>query len=226
MTIAQSESDKIYDELIAAHTIMRRGVDLLRAALARMPTTPVEVDSCAGVGRWLIEFVHQHQRTESDLFWQPLADASPTDVGELHDLTVQHIQIDRELDQLASRLDSLEESATSALSTDGREAAAARALSDLDVVRQTLSDHLDEEESLLKALFPMLEPKVIRTLRTAAARCAPSARPDLVLGLMSEPTPTVGYTSMLSSFPFPARALRPLLMARFHNRKRRLGLAA
>jgi hemerythrin-like domain-containing protein len=217
MTIAQSESDKIYDELIAAHTIMRRGVDLLRTALARMPTTPVEVDSCVGVGRWLIEFVHQHQRTESDLFWQPLADASPTDVGELHDLTVQHFQIDRELDQLASRLDHLEA---------GREAAAAQALRDLDVVRQTLSDHLDEEESLLKALFPMLEPALIRTLRTAAARCASSARPDLVLGLMSEPTPTVGYTSMLSSIPFPARALRPLLIARFHNRKRKLGLAA
>jgi hemerythrin-like domain-containing protein len=217
MTIAQSESDKIYDELIAAHTIMRRGVDLLRTALARTPTAPVEVDSCVGVGRWLIEFVHQHQRTESDLFWQPLADASPTDVGELHDLTVQHIQIDRELDQLASRLDHLEA---------GHEAAAAQALRDLDVVRQTLSDHLDEEESLLKALFPMLEPTVIRTLRTAAARCAPSTRPDLVLGLMSEPTPTVGYTSMLSSIPFPARALRPLLIARFHNRKRKLGLAA
>jgi hemerythrin-like domain-containing protein len=217
MTIAQSESDKIYDELIAAHTIMRRGVDLLRTALARAPTAPVEVDSCVGVGRWLIEFVHQHQRTESDLFWQPLADASPTDIGELHDLTVQHIQIDRELDQLASRLDHLEA---------GREAAAAQALRDLDVVRQTLSDHLDEEESLLKALFPMLEPALIRTLRTAAARCASSARPDLVLGLMSEPTPTVGYTSMLSSIPFPARALRPLLIARFHNRKRKLGLAA
>ncbi|MDT7653734.1 MAG: hypothetical protein QOI36_5140 [Pseudonocardiales bacterium] len=217
MTIAQSESDKIYDELIAAHTIMRRGVDLLRTALARAPTAPVEVDSCVGVGRWLIEFVHQHQRTESDLFWQPLADASPTDIGELHDLTVQHIQIDRELDQLASRLDHLEA---------GREAAAAQALRDLDVVRQTLSDHLDEEESLLKALFPMLEPALIRTLRTAAAKCASSARPDLVLGLMSEPTPTVGYTSMLSSIPFPARALRPLLIARFHNRKRKLGLAA
>jgi hemerythrin-like domain-containing protein len=217
MTIAQSESDKIYDELIAAHTIMRRGVDLLRTALARAPTAPVEVDSCVGVGRWLIEFVHQHQRTESDLFWQPLADASPTDIGELHDLTVQHIQIDRELDQLASRLDHLEA---------GREAATAQALRDLDVVRQTLSDHLDEEESLLKALFPMLEPALIRTLRTAAARCASSARPDLVLGLMSEPTPTVGYTSMLSSIPFPARALRPLLIARFHNRKRKLGLAA
>src|ERR1700716_1144007 len=149
MTIAQSESDKIYDELIAAHTIMRRGVDLLRTALARAPTAPVEVDSCVGGGRWLLEFVHQHQRTESDLFWQPLADASPTDIGELHDLTVQHIQIDRELDQLASRLDHLEA---------GREAAAAQALRDLDVVRQTLSDHLDEEESLLKALFPMLEP--------------------------------------------------------------------
>jgi hemerythrin-like domain-containing protein len=192
-------------------------VDLLRTALARAPTAPVEVDSCVGVGRWLIEFVHQHQRTESDLFWQPLADASPTDIGELHDLTVQHIQIDRELDQLASRLDHLEA---------GREAAAAQALRDLDVVRQTLSDHLDEEESLLKALFPMLEPALIRTLRTAAARCASSARPDLVLGLMSEPTPTVGYTSMLSSIPFPARALRPLLIARFHNRKRKLGLAA
>jgi len=225
MTIAQSESDKIYDELIAAHTIMRRGVDLLRTALARTPTAPVEVHSCVGVGRWLIEFVHQHQRTESDLFWQPLAEASPTDVSELHDLTVQHIQIDRELDQLASRLDHLE-AGTSALSADGCEAAAAQALRDLDVVRQTLSDHLDEEESLLKALFPMVEPTVIRTLRTAAARCVPSARPDLVLGLMSEPTPTVGYTSMLSSIPFPARALRPLLIARFHNRKRRLGLAA
>jgi hemerythrin-like domain-containing protein len=226
MTIAQTESDKIYDELIAAHTIMRRGVDLLHTALARVPTTSVEVHSCVGVGRWLIEFVHQHQRTESDLFWQPLADASPTDVGELHDLTVQHIQIDRELDRLAWRLDHLEDFGTTAHPMDGREAAAAEALRDLDVVRESLSDHLDEEESLLKALFPMLDPKVIRSLRTGAARCAPSARPDLVLGLMTEPTPTVGYTSMLSSIPFPARALRPLMIARFHSRKRRLGLAA
>jgi hemerythrin-like domain-containing protein len=225
MRIAESESDKIYDELIAAHTIMRRGVDLLRAALKHAPTTAGEVDSCVGVGRWLIEFVHSHQRREEEVLWRPLAQASPPDVVELHDLSVQHIAIDRCLDRLAWRLDRLEALGAASARRQAREMADFASAA-LESAAATISDHLDEEESLLKALLALLDEPVVRTLRAAMARSAPSARPDLVLGLMSDPTPTAGYASMLNSIPFSTRALRPLLIARYHNRKRRLGLAA
>jgi hypothetical protein len=220
---AQSESDKIYDEIIAVHTVIRRGVALLRAALIVLPTTSVEVDGCVGVGRWLVGYIHQHQRGEADILWQPLAEASPPDECELHDLTLQHIQIDRELDRFARRLDRLEELGTTSGRPDCQVVAAT--LAALDAASRTLIDHLDEEESLLKALFPLLDAPVIRTLRAAVARNAPSARPDLVLGLMSDPIPTVGHETMLTTIPLRSRALRPLLVARYHNHKRRLGLA-
>ncbi len=225
MRSVESESDKIYDELIAAHTIMRRGVDLMRAALKHTPATAGEVDSCVGVGRWLIEFVHSHQRREEEVLWRPLAQASPPDVVELHDLSVQHVTIDRELDRLARRLDRLEELGTTAASREAR-AMADAALTALESAAGSISEHLDEEEALLKALLALLDDTVVPALRAAMARSAPSARPDLVLGLMSDPTPTVGYASMLNSIPFSTRALRPLLIARYHSRKRRLGLAA
>jgi len=224
MQSAESESDKIYDELIAAHTIMRRGVDLMRAALKHTPATAGEVDSCVGVGRWLIEFVRSHQCREEEVLWRPLAQASPPDVVELHDLSVQHVAIDRELDRLARRLDRLGELGAAA-SREAREMADA-ALAALESAAVSISDHLDEEEALIKALLALLDDPVVRTLRAAMARSAPSARPDLVLGLMSDPTPTAGYASMLNSIPFSTRALRPLLIARYHSRKRRLGLAA
>jgi hemerythrin-like domain-containing protein len=224
MTTAQSESDRLYDEIIAVHTVVRRGAALLRAALDRPPATAVEVDSCVGLGRWLVGYVHQHQRNEADILWPPLAEASPSDECELHDLTLQHTQIDRELDRLARRLDRLTERCTTSGRLD-REAVAAAATA-LDAASRTLTDHFDEEESLLKALFSLLDDPVVSTLRAAAARNAPSTRPDLVLGLMSDPTPTIGYAAMFSSIPLRTRVLRPLLVARYHSNKRRLGLAA
>jgi hypothetical protein len=204
------------------HTVVRRGAALLKAALDLPPATADEMDSCVGLGRWLVGYVHQHQRNEADILWQPLAAASPPDECELHDLTLQHIQIDRELERLARRLDCLEERC----STSGRpdREAVAGASTALDAACRILIDHLDEEESLLKALFPLLDEPVIRDLRATAARNAPSARCDLVMGLMTDPTPIVGYAAMLSSIPLSTRAMRPLLVARYQSRKRRLGL--
>ena len=224
MTGAQSESDKIYDETIAVHTVVRRGAALLKAALDLPPATAVEVDSCVELGRWLVDYIHQHQRNEADILWQPLAAASPSDECELHDLTLQHIQIDRELDRLARRLERLTERCTTSGRPDHESVAAAATA--LETASRSLVDHLDEEESLLKALFPLLDESVIRTLRADAASNAPSARPDLVLGLMSDPTPTIGYAAMFSTIPLRTRALRPVLLARYHSSKRRLGLTA
>ncbi|GAA1318625.1 hemerythrin domain-containing protein [Pseudonocardia xinjiangensis] len=224
MTTAQSESQRLYDEMIAVHTVVRRGAAMLKAALDLPPATAVEVDTCVGLGRWLVGYIHQHQRNEADILWQPLAAASPADECELHDLTLQHIQIDRELDRLARRLERLTERCTTPGRPDREAVAAASAA--LDAASRTLVDHLDEEEALLKALFPLLDEPVIRTLRAAAVSKAPGTRPDLVLGLMGDPTPTVGYAAMFSSIPFRTRALRPLLVARYHSSKRRLGLAA
>jgi hemerythrin-like domain-containing protein len=223
MTTAQSESQRLYDEIIAVHTVVRRGAALLKAALDLPPATAVEVNTCVGLGRWLVGYIHQHQRNEADILWQPLAAASPSDECELHDLTLQHIQIDRELDRLARRLERLTERCTTSGRPD-REAVAAASTA-LDAASRTLIDHLDEEEALLKALFPLLDEPVVRTLRAAVTN-APFTRPDLVLGLMSDPTPTIGYAAMFSSIPFRTRALRPLLVARYHSSKRRLGLAA
>ncbi len=224
MTTAQSESQRLYDEMIAVHTVVRRGAAMLKAALDLPPATAVEVDTCVGLGRWLVGYIHQHQRNEADILWQPLAAASPADECELHDLTLQHIQIDRELDRLARRLERLTERCTTPGRPDREAVVAASAA--LDAASRTLVDHYDEEEALLKALFALLDEPVIRTLRAAAVSNAPFTRPDLVLGLMSDPTPTVGYAAMFSNIPFRTRALRPLLVARYHSSKRRLGLAA
>jgi hemerythrin-like domain-containing protein len=200
----------MYDELIAVHTIMRRGAELVAVSFARHADGgTVDVKALAGTARWLVEFVHHHHQSEDDLFWPVLRDLFPEAVAELDRLSAEHEALDVELSTLSAAIDA-----------DG---AARPALLSAEKVRDILAAHLDEEEPVLAGLLPQVPSHDIVRLRKAIVRGAPRTGPHLVVGLMEYPDHAPGYAYMLSNFPPPVRWMRPLLLSRFRSTEKALG---
>ncbi|MCS7477300.1 hemerythrin domain-containing protein [Umezawaea endophytica] len=210
--MVESEGLLMYDELIAVHTIMRRGADLTTASLERLVAgEPVGVKAVVRLARWQAEFVHHHHESEDELFWPVLRTLFPDVVAGLDGLSAEHEKLDHELRALSVAIDTLAEK-----DVDVREAAGA-ALPAATSVRDVLIGHLDAEEPVLKGLFPRVPDADIVRLRKAIVDGAPRGGPDLVIGLLSEPVPAPGHDVMMANFPAPVRLLRPLLLRRFHS---------
>jgi len=211
----------MYDELIAVHTIMRRGAVLAAAGLDRLAADEeVSRQAAVRVARWQAEFIHHHHASEDELFWPVLRRLFPDAVASLDDLTAQHHKLDAELKDLTAAVNALNDNtqATGAASTIAFAAAAAAAN-----VRDTLAAHLDAEEPVLRELFPQTPTAEIQRLRKAIVDGAPRSGPDLVLGLLADPSPAPGHDEITQNFPAPVRLLRPLLLKRYQATKRSLG---
>jgi hemerythrin-like domain-containing protein len=206
----------MYDELIAVHTIMRRGAELTEAGFTRLAAgAPVNVKVLAGTARWLVTFTHHHHESEDRLFWPVLRGLFPDAVADLDELTHEHETLDAELRALDAMADNLRATGT---------AAARDAVASAGRVRQVLAGHLDSEEPVLKGLFPQVPDDEIERLRKAIVAGAPRSGPDLVLGLLEDQGRPPGYQHLVANFPAPVRWLRPLLLNRYEGRKKALGL--
>ncbi|HEX4222238.1 MAG TPA: hemerythrin domain-containing protein [Pseudonocardiaceae bacterium] len=208
----QAEGLRIYDELIAVHTIMRRGTILTATALERFASgTASNTKPLGRLIRWQAEFVHHHHRSEDELFWPVLRELFPEAVASLDELTEQHHILDTELDSLSAAAGDLADRAT-----------ATRALRSAEKVRDVLASHLDTEEPVLLKLFPQTPAARIVELRKAIVAGAPRSGPDLVLGLLEDPEPAQGAAIMQANFPPPVRLLRPLFLRRYRAQKQLL----
>jgi hemerythrin-like domain-containing protein len=222
-----SDATRMREELIAVHTIMRRGADLVVAALNRLASgSPTDVGAQIATARWLVEFVHHHHASEDDLFWPVLREVFPEQAAVLDALTEEHQELDDALGALSQALDDL--AAAQALTGEDRPAAAVglaviKALPPAEKIRSSLAAHLDAEEPVLEEMFPKVSPEELRRLRAAVIDGAPRSGPDLVLGLLEYPDRADGYAAMTADLPAPIRLLRPLLLARFRARTRKLG---
>lgn len=214
----KSEGLRMYDELVAVHTIMRRGVDLTTSSLERVAAgRPADVKAVVRLARWQSGFVHHHHESEDELFWPVLRRLFPDVVAGLDGLSAEHEKLDHELQVLSAAIDAL-----AAKGADVR-AAAKAALPAAVTVRDVLLGHLDAEEPVLEGLFPQVPDADIVRLRAAIVAGAPRSGPDLVIGLLSEPVPAPGYAAIMANFPAPLRLLRPLLLRKFRSTRAALG---
>jgi hemerythrin-like domain-containing protein len=215
----QAEGLRIYEELIAVHTIMRRGTILTATALGRLASgSSSSIKPLVRLIRWQAAFVHHHHRSEDELFWPVLRELFPDAVASLEELTEQHHVLDSELDKLSAASDDLAKATVSGATDIAR----TRALPSAEKVRDVLAAHLDTEEPVLLTLFPQTPSARIVELRKAIVAGAPRSGPDLVLGLLDDPQPAQGAAVMQANFPPPVRLLRPLLLRRYRAQKRLL----
>lgn len=212
-----AEGRRIYDELIAVHTIMRRGAELTATALERLAAGDrVSFPAAVRVARWQAEFIHHHHASEDELFWPVLRGLFPDAVASLEELSVEHDQLDLELKALTAAIDAINDREQATMSVRAAAAAAAS-------VRDILVAHLDAEEPVLRQLFPQVPTGEILRLRKAIVDGAPRSGPDLVLGLLDDPDPAPGRDQIMANFPAPVRLLRPLFIRRYQATKRALG---
>lgn len=217
-----TEGLRMYDELIAVHTIMRRGTALVAAATQALASgEPVGVPALVRLVRWQSAFVHHHHASEDQRFWPVLRRLFPETVTELDHLTSEHETLDAELRKLDTAVEQLANSKDRAFAVG---VAALEAMPAADNVRDVLALHLDNEEPVLKGLFPLVPDADVVALRRAVVAGSPRSGPDLVLGLLQDPAPATGHDQLMRNFPPPVRWLRPLLVRRYNAHKATLGL--
>ncbi len=228
----RTEGLRLYDELIAVHTIMRRSTALVVDALqALIDGRPVRVATLAKLIDWQAGFVHHHHESEDELFWPVLRARFPEVVAQLDALSVEHDKLDGALERLSAEAAALRGTAvgrgTGAEGSHRAPAGQQRAASLLPAaleVRDILAGHLDTEEPILRELFPDVPADEIITLRKAIVAGAPKAGPEWVLGLMENPTRAQGYDIMMANFPPPVRWLRPILLRSYAKSRRSLAV--
>jgi hemerythrin-like domain-containing protein len=214
-----TEGLHLYDELIAVHTILRRGAGLVADAMGALAEgRAVDVRTLVAVARWHSTFLHHHHASEDELFWPLLRRLFPERDEDLTRLTAEHVDLDRDLQALALVIDQLD-------TAEGRQPAKARELAAwtghkaATRAHEGLVSHLDDEEPVMRELFPGTPATDIVALRKAIVAAAPKSGPDLVLGLLVDPDPAPGYDLIAANFPPPVRWMRPLLLRRYRSRR-------
>ncbi|MFJ9027504.1 hemerythrin domain-containing protein [Streptomyces sp. NPDC102274] len=232
MTVSSAlrvERARMYDELLAEHTIMRRGAALVAVSFANLADgQPVDVRTLVSTSRWLIEYVRSHHGSEDKQLWPALSDLFPAAVAELDRMIVEHQALDAELHTLARAVDAIDAREI----TGGRDEvlvvvseAAMSGLPSAQRVREILTRHFDEEEPVLLELFPQVPDSDLARVRKGIFHGGFRCSAHLVLGLMEDPDRIPGYAAVLSAFPASVRWLRPVLLARYRSTKKALAVS-
>ncbi|MFJ7996613.1 hemerythrin domain-containing protein [Streptomyces sp. NPDC096310] len=224
----RAERTRIHDELLAEHTLMRRGAALVTASFSALADgRPVDVRTLVGTARWLIEFVRGQRASESDLLWPVLRELFPGPVAELEAVATEREALEAELHTLSRTVDAI----AAREMTGGRGEvlvvvgeAAMTGLPSAIRVQSILNRNLDEEEPLLLELFPRVPDCEIPRVRTAIVHGGPRTGPHLVFGLLEDPDRVPGHTALLGNFPPSVRWLRRVFLARYRATKRALGV--
>jgi hemerythrin-like domain-containing protein len=218
------EGLRMYDELIAVHTVMRRGADLTVAALWQLSVRGrADVITALSTGQWFVEFVNHHHDSEDELLWPVLREEFPRQVVVLDSLSRQHEKLEQALFSLGERLRML--AGVGRLIDGSRfDEAVIAALADAEDLRISLAEHLAAEEPVLREMFPRIADEDVRRIRAAIVASAPRRGSSLLLGLLRDPTPSVGHRALVSNLPITFRLLRPVLLLLYRHRIRRLGV--
>ncbi|MEV7089359.1 hemerythrin domain-containing protein [Streptomyces sp. NPDC093085] len=225
----RSERTRIHDELLAEHTLMRRGAALVTASFAALADgRPVDVRTLVATSRWLIECVHGQIASEDALLWPVLRGLFPGPVAELADLAPEREALDAELHTLARAVDAIAAREVAGGRGEVLVVVGEAAMTGLPSalrVQTLLNRTLDAAEPVLLDLFPRVPDREVARVRAAIAHGTPRTGPHLVFGLLEDPDRVPGYTALLAHFPSSMRWLRPVFLARYRSCKRALGIS-
>ncbi|MDX3854069.1 hemerythrin domain-containing protein [Streptomyces sp. AK02-01A] len=216
----------MYEEMIGAHTVMRRGAALVCTSYQRLVGgEPVDVKALVGTTRWLIGFVHRYHSSEDVLFWPVLIDLFPAAVRELNQINIEHQALEAELHALARAVDAIAAPESSVERTRALEIVGQATVSGLPAaqrVQEILVRHFADEEPVLLELFPKVPDRDIVRLRKTIVRGASRSGLHLVFGLMEDPDRVPGYELLMRNLPRSTRWMRPVLLARYRSVKKAL----
>ncbi|MFB6977447.1 hemerythrin domain-containing protein [Streptomyces scopuliridis] len=226
--MVRAERSRIYDELLADHTIMRRGAALEVVAFANLADgQPVDVRTLVSTSRWLIEYIRSHHGSEEEQLWPTLNELFPTAVADLDRMVMEHQALDAELHTLTRVVDAIDAREITGGPAEVLVVVSEAAMSGLPSaqrLREILNRHFDEEEPVLLDLFPQVSDADLARVRNGIFRGDFRASPHLVLGLMEDPDRIPGYAAALSAFPASVRWLRPVMLARYRSTKKALAV--
>ncbi|MEV7864729.1 hemerythrin domain-containing protein [Streptomyces sp. NPDC088124] len=224
----RAERSRIHDELLAEHTLMRRGAALVTASFSALADgRPVDVRTLVGTSRWLLEFVRGQRASEVELLWPVLRGLFPGPVAELTGKVAQREALEAELHTLARAVDTISAREVTGGSGEVLVVVGEAAMTGLPSairIQSILNRNLDEEEPLLLDLFPRVPDRDVARLRSAIVHGAPRTGPHLVFGLLEDPDRVPGHTALLGNFPASVRWLRRVFLTRYRSTKRALGV--
>ncbi|MFJ1649196.1 hemerythrin domain-containing protein [Streptomyces sp. NPDC088258] len=227
--VLKAERSRMYEELVAEHTLMRRGAALVVTAFDRLADgQPVDVRTLITTARWLIDFVGGQRRSEIEQLWPVLRELFPGPVAGLDKSAAERDALEAELHALDRSVDAMAARQVTGGRTEALVVISQATMSGLPSAQRLqtlLNRHFDEEEPVLLELVPRVPDRDVARLRHAITQSAPRTGPHLVFGLMEDPNRLPGHTALMSGFPASVRWLRPVLLARYRSVKRALGVA-
>lgn len=207
----------LYEELLAAHTVMTRGADLVSWAFTRLADgAAVDTQTLVATARWLIAFVRRHRDTESEHVWPLLRARCPDFVRSLDLLHEDDDALAEGLDALESVIERISEERRVGGSVSWGHAMREGTLASRRV-GHGLREHLTVVQPLLEALFAQAGEDDLRTLGTAAAEGVLRGEPQLAFGFLEHPEPVPGRERVYAGFAPPVRWARGVLMHRFRR---------
>ncbi|MFJ2241387.1 hemerythrin domain-containing protein [Streptomyces sp. NPDC087859] len=207
----------LYEELLAAHTVMTRGADLVSWAFTRLADgAAVDTQTLVVTARWLVAFVRRHRDTEGEHVWPLLRGRCPESVRSLDLLHEDDDALSEGLDELESVLERISEERRVGGSVGWGHAMREGTLASRRV-GDGLREHFTVVEPLLKGLFAEAGEEDLRSLGTAAAEGVLRSEPQLTFGFLEHPEPVPGRERLYAGFPPPVRWARGVLMHRFRR---------
>ncbi|MFF5499849.1 hemerythrin domain-containing protein [Streptomyces aquilus] len=205
------------EELLAAHTVMARGAELVSRAFTRLAEgAAVDTQTLGATTRWLVAFIRHHRHIEDERLWPLLRARCPESVRSLDLLDEDDDALAEGLDELESVIDRISEERRVGGSVSWGHTMREGTLASRRV-EHGLREHAAVVQPLLKGLFAQAGEDDLRALGTAAADGVLRSEPQLAFGFLEHPEPVPGRERLYAGFPPPVRWARGVLMHRFRR---------
>ncbi|PWI15301.1 hypothetical protein DI272_14845 [Streptomyces sp. Act143] len=217
-----TDGARLFEELLAAHTVMTRGAELVAESFTRLADgAAVETGALVTTARWFVDFVRHHRRVEDELLYPVLRARCPETVRSLDLLDEDDDAMAEALDELESVIERIAEERRVGGSVSWGHAMKEGTLAS-HRVRDGLTGHSSVIRPLLKGLLAKAGQEDLEVLRKAAAEGVWRGEPHLAIGFLEHPEPVPGRERVSANFPPPVRWARSVLMNRFRRTLRDL----
>ncbi|MFF4836404.1 hemerythrin domain-containing protein [Streptomyces sp. NPDC001315] len=219
--VPAEEGARLFEELLAVHTVMTRGAQLIAGSFTRLAGgAAVDTKTLVTTTQWLVDFARRHQRSGDKLLWPVLRERFPLALRRLDRLT-EDDALNERIDELDGVIARIADERTVGGSVDWGHAMKEGTVSS-HRIRDGLAEQLAVEETLLRGLFAKAPDEDIRSLRKAVRDGLPRTGPHLVFGLLEHPEPVPGRDRVHACFPQPVRWARGVLINKFRKTLRDL----
>jgi hemerythrin-like domain-containing protein len=212
MTNTATEALTDVHDMVVVHRVFRREFRLIPELVRQVEAgDTVRAKVIAEHARLILTGLHGHHTSEDLLLWPKLLERAAPDAELIHRMEAQHERVADAIERIGPALDRWEAEARPAVSEE--------VAANLDVLREALLEHLDEEE---RHILPLAARHITQAewneLGEHGAGETPKKLLPILFGAVAEEATPDEMVKILSTVPAPIRFLLRTVFARSYQR--------